>query len=104
MLCPRIRNILLYSISFFSISCASSIERQVQDIYYYPGGFLSNEYFENSQRKPYTLTQCFKPCVTTYILRKNYDRYAREYTDLGLEYPYPKKIGTKDILMPKLNK
>ncbi len=91
-----IRKLLILSIT---TGCASKDEN-IQDIYYYPGSFYSPEYFAKAQREPYTLNECKEDCVTFVIRRKFYDSYAKQYTDLGLEFPYPRREGMEGVLYP----
>jgi hypothetical protein len=72
----------------------------IQDIYYYPEGIYNQEFFKNSQIQPYTLNVCAESCITTYIERQYYDTYAKQYIDLGLKYPFPKKEGEEGLLYP----
>lgn len=62
----------------------------LKDIYYYPSQLYTPQLFAETQRCPYTLTILKQPLPTLYIIRKHYDEYAKEYTDYGLEFPYPR--------------
>ena len=72
---------------------------EVQDIYYYPDKTYNPDYFAIIQRCPYTLNILNKELPTFYIKRRFYDDYAKEYTDLGLMFPYPRRTGQEGVIL-----
>lgn len=96
-------NLIYKHILIFLLTACNPMDKchKVKDVYYYPGknDWENPEHFSKSMRCDYTLTECEEDCVTTYIFRDHYDRYKKQYTDLGLKYPYP-RVNKKPILIP----
>lgn len=67
--------------------------RGIQDIYYYPKGYKTPEYFAENVECAYTLNPISKDLPTIYIKRKFYDDYKKEYESYGLVFPYPRRTG-----------
>lgn len=69
-------------------------KNNIIDIYYAPNrDDLYVQTISNFQKCPYTLNKCDWECPTLYIARRDYDDWAKEFTDLGLKPPHPKKRG-----------
>lgn len=71
----------------------------IQDIYYFPNEIYNPEFFSKAVICPYTLNPINQNIQTFYIRRDLYDEYAKEYTGLGLDFPYaPKRSGKEGVL------
>jgi hypothetical protein len=73
----------------------------LEDIYYYPSKLYTPEFFAETQYCPYTLNPLPRKLPTLYIKRKYYDDYTHEYTDYGLEFPYPRRLGNEGVFQAR---
>tara|TARA_A100001015_G_C14876155_1_gene666424 strand:+ start:721 stop:1053 length:333 start_codon:yes stop_codon:yes gene_type:complete len=87
--------------SFCVLSSAHTINYcrgQIVDIYYPPGKESSAYHSDCKYTK--TMRNC-TDCSILIVPRKQYDRWAKEYTDLGMMPPYPKRYDTTQVYDPK---
>ena len=51
------------------------------------------------QIKPLSVNECEEDCTTYHIRRgKQYDRWAQEYIDLGVEPPHPIRTDINNLM------
>ena len=79
--------------------CGCSNKECIVDIYHSPN--REQRYIDAVAQYDYgcyhTITECEGDCGTLYLKRSQYDVWAKQYRDLGLEPPYPKRTDTENL-------
>ena len=73
----------------------------IVDIYYEQG----QEATAYDMDCPFTKTmrECFE-CKTLYVSRNGYDKWAKSYTDLRMQVPYPRRVDIDRLYKPHNDK
>lgn len=64
---------------------------------YYPVNQKNNAYHWDC---PYTKTLCYN-CAMRFIRRSEYDQFAKSYTDLGMNPPFPRRTDIDFVFKRK---